>query len=71
MAIRLWQKREVNAFCVKLVDAGYHVSGDAYKKECWNEGELVFSALNGRRNWLCRVNDKYISEEKHEIPCVV
>lgn len=63
MAIRLWQKREINVFVKKLKEAGYHPTGDDYKLECWHDGELVFSALRGHRNWLCRINDRYVTEQ--------
>lgn len=71
MAIRLWQKRDVNTFCKKLTDAGYHPSGDDYKIQCWHEGDLVFSAMRGHRNWLCRINDKYIDQQDASVPVLV
>lgn len=70
MMVRIWRKPETQAFIRSLRQAGYEVQGDGYKYECWYGDDLVFCALIGSRNYMCRINRAYVTE-RDTVPSVV
>lgn len=69
MMVRVWRKPETQTFIRRLREAGYHVTGDTFKYECWNDETLVFCALRGRIGYLCRINKAYVTEQDQVTAC--
>jgi len=65
MQVRIWGKRETQTFVTRLRRSGYNVERVLTGYTCFHEHEngdndCVFSTLEGRKNYIVRLNDKYL-----------
>lgn len=65
MRVRIWKKTETQAFIRDLRKSGYHVQRVSTGYHCYfplgnGEVDCVFTALEGARNYIVRLNEKYL-----------
>jgi D-alanyl-D-alanine carboxypeptidase len=63
----MWKKRETQAFVTRLRRTGYKVDKTLTGYTCFENDNLVFSALEGRRNYIVRLNNKYITTQQESV----